>query len=140
MGESTAVLQRLVELGADPAKGVYLQRPASEAGIAQLRTNAMALLGASVPDGYIRLLRVTNGVQIDNAMFKAAEHLVPENLDVFSPAVIVLGSAGNLEAFVYDRRDGRFHIIAMGFPDERIASFDTFDALLEAVMREQQVL
>lgn len=63
-----------------------------------------------------------------------------ENLDVPRPAIIVLGSAGNLDEFVYDRRDAQFHIITMGYPDERIASFDTFDALLEAVLREQQVL
>lgn len=65
-------------------------------------------------------------MQIDNALFKPADQLVPENLDLLCPYCVLLGTAGNLDDFVFDRRDGRFHITTMGFPDERLASFDTF--------------
>ena len=38
-------------------------------------------------------------MQINNAWFKTAEHVVPENLDAFRPEVIVLGGGvSNLEA------------------------------------------
>jgi hypothetical protein len=40
---------------------------------------------------------------------------------------------------VFDRRDRRFHEINMGYPDERMASFDTFEELLWAVFDEEQI-
>jgi hypothetical protein len=51
-----------------------------------------------------------------------------------------LGNSGNHAEFVFDRRDRKFHTINMGFPDERLATFDRLGELLIAVLREQQVL
>jgi len=67
-------------------------------------------------------------------------NLVSENLDVPRPEIVVLGNDGNMAEYVFDKRDRRFHTINMGLPDERFASFDTFEAMLLAVMAEQQVL
>jgi hypothetical protein len=97
-------------------------------------------LGEPVPDGYVALLRFSDGAQVNGAYLKSAEHLVPENLDVLRPEVIVLGNSGNTAEFVFDRRDQRFHITNMGFPDERFSSFDSFAGLLAAVLHEQQVV
>jgi hypothetical protein len=97
-------------------------------------------LETPVPDGYLTLLRITDGVQINGAYFKEAENLVPENLDVHHPEIIVLGNDGSMAQYVFDKRDNLFHTINMGFPDERFESFDSFEALLLAVMTEQQVL
>jgi hypothetical protein len=133
-------LPTLARLGANAMSGVHLNQAASEAAIRQMQDAALQDLGESVPESYVALLRITNGVQVDNAYFKTAEYLVLENLDVPRPEIIVLGSSGNNAEFVFDRRDRKFHRINMGFPDERFASFGTFEELLIAVMREQNVL
>jgi hypothetical protein len=134
------VLETLARLGADPANAVYLQAPATEAAIESMQSDARRDLGEAVPESYVRLLRLTNGVQINGAYFKKAEHLVLENLDVPRPEIIVLGNSGNVEEYVFDRRDRRFHIINMGYPDEQLESFATFEELLVKVMKDEQVL
>jgi len=134
------VLDTLERLGADPASGVYLQPPAADNLLEKLQADARASLGEEVPAAFVALLRITNGLQVNNAIFKKAEHLVLENLDVPRPEIIVLGDQGNVEEYVFDRRDRRFHMIKMGYPDEQLESFDTFERLLFAVMKNQQVL
>jgi hypothetical protein len=134
------VLPALARLGADPMSGVHLNPGADETSIHHMQDVARRELGEPLPDAYTALLRLSNGVQVNNALFKAAEHVVPENVDAFRPEVIVLGSSGNIVEFVFDRRDRRFHTINMGFPDERPATFGTLEELLLAVLREQQVL
>ena len=140
MVEAADPLATLVRLGGDPMSGVHLQPGADEAAIRRMQAAARRDLGEPVPDEYVALLRVTNGVQINCAYFKSAEHLVPENLDAPRLEVIVLGNEGTMAEFVFDRRGQRFHTINMGFPDERFASFGSFAELLTTVMREQQVL
>lgn len=140
MAEACDQLMTLARLGGDPTGSVYLQPAADEAAICRMQTAARRDLGEPVPDEYVALLRVTNGVQINGVYFKSAEHLVPENLDVPRPEVIILGTEGNVAEFVFDRRDRRFHTINMGFPNERFASFGSFAELLADVLREQQVL
>jgi hypothetical protein len=134
------VFNTLVRLGADPTSGVYLGPPAGEGAIERLQGEASRRLGEEVPAAFVALLRMTNGLQVNNAVFKKAEHLVLENLDVPRPDIIVLGDQGNMEEYVFDRRDRRFHMIKMGYPDEQLESFDAFEELLFAVMKNQQVL
>ena len=55
-----------------------------------------------------------------------------------SRQVIVLGNDGNVAEYVFDKRDGRFHTINMGFPDEKFATFDTFEDMLSAVLEERR--
>jgi hypothetical protein len=43
----------------------------------------------------------------------------------------------NNAELVFDRRDRKFHTINMGFPDERFATFGTFEELLLTILREQ---
>lgn len=137
---STEVFETLQRLGTDPVSGVDLSEPASEEALERLQADARGQLGEEIPAAFLALLRITNGLQVNNAYFKKAEVLVLENLDVPRPQVIVLGDQGNVEEYVFDRRDRRFHMINMGFPDERFESFDTFEELLLTVMTHQQVL
>lgn len=81
-----------------------------------MQTKAQRELGQLVPKEYVALLRLTNGLQINNVLFKKAEELV------------------------FDGRDRRFHIANLGSPNERFSSFDSLAALLVEALREQQVL
>ena len=60
-------------------------------------------------------------------------------LDVVGRLHPVPESYLRLVEYVFDKRDRRFHTITMGFPDERQASFQTFEEMLSTVLREQQV-
>jgi hypothetical protein len=136
-GEVQSALTRLV---GDKVRAIHLRPRASEAAIQSMQKDARRDLGEPVPEEYLSLLRITNGLQINGAYFKEAENLVLENLDLSFPEIIVLGNDGNMAQYVFDKRDRRFHTINMGFPDEKFESFDTFDEMLLAVMREQQAL
>jgi len=78
----------------------------------------------------------TSGVDLD----EPADEDALEKLDVPRPEIIVPGDQRNTVQNDFVRRDRRFHRINMGFPDEPFESFDTFEELLLAVMRNQQVL
>ena len=130
----------IARLGSDSMSGVYVQPPADEGAIRRMQESASRDLGEPVPEEYAALLRLTNALQIIGAYFKSAENLVPENLDVPQPDVIVLGNDGNMAEFVFDRRDRRFHVINMGFPNERFSSFDSFAEMLARILQEQQVM
>jgi gamma-glutamylcyclotransferase (GGCT)/AIG2-like uncharacterized protein YtfP len=137
-GFASSVYETLSRLGADSEKAVYLKPGASEAAIDTLQREARKDLGEEVPESFVRLLRLTNGAQINGAFFKEAENLVLENLDVPRPNVIVLGNAGNVDWYVFDKRDRRFHVTNFGFEDERLYSFHTFEELLLSVFRDEQ--
>jgi hypothetical protein len=136
-GFASTVYDTLARLGAEPARAVYLKPAAGEAAILNLQRDARARLGEHIPDSFVRLLRLTNGAQINGALFKEAENLVLENLDVPRPGIIALGNAGNVDEYVFDTRDRHFHIVTFGFPNERIASFRTFEELLVRVFRDE---
>jgi len=133
------ILATLRQLARD-SMGVYLQAAASETAIQRMQEAARKDLGEPVPEEYSEVLRFSNGAQINGAYCESAEHLVPDNLDVLRPEIILLGNEGNVAEFVFDRRDRKFHTIHMGFPDERYASFETFAEMLTAVLHEQQTL
>lgn len=63
-----------------------------------------------------------------------------DNLDLDLQEVIVLGNEGNVGHFVFDKRDRHFHVIAFASPDEPFESYDSFEAMLVGIMKEQHVL
>lgn len=132
--------ETLARLGANPTSGVYLRPGCSETTIRRMQAAARRDLGEEVPVAFPRLLRITNGLQINGAYFKEAEKLVPENLDVSHDEVVVLGDEGNMAWYVFDKQDRRFHTVNLGFPNERFASFASFEEMLLEVLREQKVL
>lgn len=67
------VVATLARLGSDPLSGVHVQPAADEGAIRRRQELAQRHLGGPVPDEYVALLRVTNGVQINGAYFKSAE-------------------------------------------------------------------
>lgn len=139
IGNGVELNQLLAALRERPPEDVYLNEPADDDALARMQADAMRHLGRAVPGEYELLLRVTNGVQINGAYFKSAEDLVPENIDVAMPEIIVLGNRGNIDHLVYDHRDQRYATINMGFRDERFAVFERFADLLVEVMRLEDV-
>lgn len=135
--KATDVFPTLIRLGANGS--VYLPPKASEAAIRRMQEAAKRDLGEPVPDSYVALLKISNGIAIQGACFKEAENLVPENLDLDHKEVIVLGNDGNMAYYVFDKRDRRFHTINLGYPDERFESYDSLEDMLIGVLKEQGV-
>lgn len=140
MPDKIDVFATITGLGMNEKSGVYLNQGCNDSDIQQMQSLARKELGEEIPPGFIRLLRLTNGIQINGACFKEAENLIPENLDYNRCDVIILGNEGNMAEFVFHRVDRQFHIINMGFPDERFKSYTTFEDMLLDVLKEQQVL
>jgi hypothetical protein len=134
------VFQALYQLGQADGNTVYLQPAASELAISRMQLSAKQELGEPVPPEYEKLLRITNGVQINGAYFKDAHTLVDDNLDLELPEVIVLGNEGNVVHFVFDRRDRHFHTIGFASPGERFESYDSFEEMLIGVLKEQHAI
>ena len=91
----------------------------------------------AIPQSSIHLLKLSNGIQINTVFFKQAENLIAENLDFESPDVIVLGNSGNVEAYIFDKRDGKFYAVNIFNFEERFESYATFEAMLLAIIQEQ---
>ena len=63
--------------------------------------------------------------------------MIAENLDFESPDVIVIGNSGNVEAYIFARRDGKFYAVNIFNFDERFESYATFEAMLATIIQEQ---
>ena len=109
----------------------------SNSEIKKLQLAAKKEFGVAIPQSFICLLKLSNGIQINTAFFKQAENLIADNLDFKSPEVIVLGNSGNVEAYIFDRRDGKFYAVNIFNFDERFESYATFEAMLSAIMQAQ---
>jgi hypothetical protein len=140
MAKAESALETLKRRGGDKTSGVFLESGAGATAIREMQADAKRDLGEPVPEEYVEFLKLTNGAQLNGAYFKSAENLVAENLDVPRSEIIVLGNEGNMVEFVFDRRDEKFHTIAMGFHDDIRSSFDSFQDMLLTVMKEQDVL
>ena len=114
----------------------YLNSGCSDGEIEKLQLAAKEF-GFTIPRSFIRLLKISNGIQINSVFFKEAENLIAENLDLESPEVIVLGNSGNVEAYIFDRRDSKFHTVNFFNFAEKFATYATFEAMLLAIIRVQ---
>lgn len=121
----------------DPFYKDYLNSGASNTEIKKLQSAAKQKLGIAIPESFIRLLKISNGIQIDGVFFKKAENLIAENLDLESREVVVLGNSGNVEAYIFERRDRKFYTVNIFDFDEKLESYATFEAMLLAIIQKQ---
>jgi hypothetical protein len=142
MSATEALLQRI-----DAEKREYDQTiwpPAAEEAIDRLRAHARETLKTEAPEGYVALLRRNDGVEFNSyAIYGATEHKQPFLAGfieanarlVDSPSRFVFyGETGNT-LYAQDRTDGRW--VALDAPSlDVVDEFDSFDAMLERVLRE----
>lgn len=85
---------------------------------------------------------MTDGIQINNAMFESSGTLISCNLDLrkakplFSTH-IVLGHQGNMERYVFSSRNNGYQTVSFFSPEDVLETHDGFDALLTAVIGNQ---
>jgi hypothetical protein len=142
MSATEALLQRI-----DAEKREYDQTiwpPADEEAIDRLRAHARETLKTELPETYIALLRRNDGVDFNSyAIFGATEHKQPflggfieANARLADPPsrFVFFGETGNT-LYAQDRTNGRW--VTLDAPSlDVVDEFDSFDAMLEHVLRE----
>lgn len=121
----------------DPFYKDYLNPGCSDTKIEKLQSAAKKEFGVAIPESFIRLLKISNGIQINGVFFKQAENLIAENSDFGSSEVIILGNSGNVEAYIFEQRDKKFYAVNIFNFDERFESYATFEAMLLAIIQKQ---
>jgi hypothetical protein len=131
----------------DAEKRAYDQAiwpPADEETIDRLRAHARQTLKTELPESYIALLRRNDGVEFNSyAIYGATEHkqpflggLIEANARLADPPsrFVLYGETGNT-LYAQDRTNDRW--VTLDAPSlDVVNEFDTFDAMLEHVLRE----
>ncbi|QHN03663.1 SMI1/KNR4 family protein [Granulicella sp. WH15] len=142
MSRIEGLLQRI-----DGEKREYDQTiwpPATEETIDRLRNSAHETLKTQLPEGYITLLRRNDGVDFNGyVVYGATEHREPflsgfieanDRLGEPTPRFIFYAETGHT-LYAHDRTHRRW--IALDVPSlDVIDEFDSFDIMLERVLRE----
>lgn len=92
--------------------------------------------GVALPEDYRRFLALTDGGQYDHALFfgvGAPASALERCADMGSGSVFVIGSSGNLDAYVL-RADGRAEIVGFYDLDAVSETFGSFTGLLQRVL------
>jgi hypothetical protein len=130
----------LLQCTQDETYSVYLSNGASDSDVIKLQLTATKRLSGSIPEGYVRFLRIANGAQIENACFESTTNLIDLNLDINYGRAIVLGGSGGVVEYVFDLVDQQYHTINFGRLSEKLKSFSSFGKLLTSVIVEQGVV
>lgn len=149
----TQELRDLIEQVAAGCRTFYhedLQPPATEAALDRLQQRAQEELGASVPEGYLDFLRVTDGLNWEGLFVYASDKnpvagkptlfmhsFVDDNLDwrSYAPHCNYLFFAdGDISLFAYNLAERRYEI--QDRPSGTVmGTFDTFDAMIAEALR-----
>ena len=136
--------------------GVHPRPPCSPAAMKELVNGARAEFAFEVPDDYVRLLRLTDGLQTQSGYIHGAEAFLEYNSDHWCrdittsqkgdvltvrfdakapsdripPAFALIGDEGNMEWFVYMLQPPEYRVTTMGFADEVHERFQGLGELL----------
>lgn len=130
----------LQEVRTDPAAlGIYLEPPLSKRKLMSTRRKIQEELGLVVPNEYMRLLHITDGIQTQRGYLSSLEEIGKQNAILWfmksisganaegffqikyepletprSPTYLWLGYDGNSSQQVYDIAKGEFHRRGVG--------------------------
>lgn len=138
MDELLSLFATLERLAADPVSGVVLQPPAYDRAVRRTQERVRAETNHALPDDLVAFLRLANGARIKGAGVQPSSEIGWELRDPGRTGVVIGGVTAEAE-YVYDWRDGRYHVERLTPARDRLASFGSFAALLATVMREQGV-
>jgi hypothetical protein len=139
--EIMTILAKLAQLERNDA-GVYFSTPCSEAEIALTREQSQVLLGHNLPEGYIELLRMSNGVQINNAVIESASAVIELNTELRATnqeyvGYLVLGYQGNMEHYVFNHARKTFQTVNFFSVGEVFETYVSFNELLSGIINAQ---
>lgn len=117
--------------------GVYQNDGATERDLSAIQVSAAENLALALPEDYLRFLRQSNGMQIENVSFEGTDTLIDHNLAVGYCDMIAVGHDGNVVEYLFKGAQKRYFAVAFGHPEEVIASFDNFENVVAYVIAQQ---
>ena len=117
---SQDVYTRIEEASRSGVAAVYLRQPCDAASLELLNHRLQSKLGEKSAEWYLNLLRLTDGLQIDNSLFESADDFIETNLEhramnaVFN-RYLILGHKGNVDMYVYDKERAEQQFCVVGF-------------------------
>lgn len=117
--------------------GVYQNDGATEKDLSAVKVSAAENLGLALPEDYLRFLRQSNGIQIENVSFEGTDNLIDHNLVVGYSGMIAVGYDGNVVEYLFKGAQKQYFAVSFGHPEEIIASFDNFENLIAYVLTQQ---
>lgn len=140
---SQEVYARLQEASRSGIAAVYLRQPCDAAGLERFNHRLQSELGESA-DWYVSLLRLTNGLQIDNSIFESARNFIETNLEqrAMDPVLsryLIFGHSGNVDLYVYDkeRREQRFCAVNFFSVEEVYEAYNSLEELLVRLLNTE---
>jgi hypothetical protein len=123
---------------------VYLEKPLVSGQIEALRNQVLEQLSDQVPAGYLTLLKLTDGVQINNAVIHNGKDFLEENSELRAQfpkyrQYLSLGYQGNMDRYLFNKGARRFEVTNFFNPEEVVDAFDSFEALLAYLLKRQEV-
>jgi hypothetical protein len=117
---SQDVYARIEEASRSGGAAVYLRRPCDATSLENFNRRLQSKLGEKSAEWYLNLLRLTDGLQIDNSLFESADDFIETNLEhramnaVFN-RYLIFGHSGNVDMYVYDKEQAEQQFCVVGF-------------------------
>lgn len=133
------VYERLKD-ASDSGAAVYLNPPCDEAMVESFSRQLQTVLGQEAP-WYVPLLRVTDGLQIDNSIFYSSRDVGPLNADyrtadqVFE-RYLAFGHNGNVDLYVFDQQRAAQPFCVVNFygVEDIYEAYPSLEAMLAATL------
>jgi hypothetical protein len=116
---SQDVYERIEEVSRSAVAAVYLRQPCDATSLESFNHRLQSKLGEKSAEWYLSLLRLTDGLQIDNSFFEPAADFIETNLEhramdpVFN-RYLIFGHNGNVDMYVYDKERAEQQFCVVG--------------------------
>jgi hypothetical protein len=125
---------------------VYLQQPCDAHSLERFTTRVQSELGETSAEWYMRLLRLTDGLQIDNSFLESAHDFIATNLEyrAIDPAFhryLIFGHSGTVDMYVYDKERAEQRFCAVGFynVEDVYEAYTSIEELLIRLLNAESV-
>jgi hypothetical protein len=140
------VFARIEQASRSGVAAVYLQQPCDAASLESFNTRLQSELGEKSAEWYLRLLRLTDGLQIDNSFFESAHDFIEINREyrAMDPAFhryLIFGHNGNVDTYVYDKGRAEQRFCAVGFysVEDVYEAYSSIEELLVSLLNAESV-
>jgi hypothetical protein len=143
---SQDVYARIEEASRSGVAAVYLRLPCAATTLESFNNRLQSKLGEKSAEWYLSLLRLTDGLQIDNSFFESAHDFIEINLEhramdpVFS-RYLIFGHSGNVDKYVYDKERAEQRFCAVGFysVEDVYEEYSSIEELLVSLLNAESV-
>lgn len=141
---SQDVYARIEEASCSGVAAVYLRQPCDATVLESFNNQLQNKLGEKSAEWYLSLLRVTDGLQIDNSIFESAHDFIETNLehralDSTFNRYLIFGHNGNVDMYVYDKErvEQRFCVVGFYSVEDVYEVYFSIEELLTSLLNAE---